>query len=278
MGRNNGEGGAGERDLAKWLSLTCKGKPAPSTVMKRNVLLLFLLASLSGYAQTTINNFKYVLVPEKFDFLKETNMYNLNGRTKYHLENKGFTVYFDNTQIPKELAADKCSALKAEVTLRKAVFATNLTVVLKDCQGNIVFKSKEGKSREKEWAAAYDEALAEAFKSLNEVPYAYTGPASTPALQRVDTAAVSSSAPVVATAAAVKEAAGTLYAQATANGYQLIDTTPKIVLTLLRSSAPDYFIAVKGEVHGIVLKKSGEWFFEYYSDSKLMAEKLLIKF
>ena len=245
--------------------------------MKRNVLLLFLLASLSGYAQTTINNFKYVLVPEKFDFLKEANMYNLNGRTKFHLEQKGFTVYFDNTEIPKELAADKCRALKAEVTLRKAVFATNLTLVLKDCQGNILFKSKEGKSREKEWAAAYDEALAEAFKSLNEVPYAYIGPASTPALQRVDTVVVSSPPPA-ATAAAVKEAVGTLYAQATANGYQLIDTTPKIVLTLLRSSAPDYFIAVKGEVHGIVLKKSGEWFFEYYSDSKLMAEKLLIKF
>jgi hypothetical protein len=215
--------------------------------MKRNVLLLFLLVSLSGYAQTTINNFKYVLVPEKFDFLKEANMYNLNGRTKFHLEQKGFTVYFDNNEIPKELAADKCRALKAEVTLRKAVFATNLTLVLKDCQGNILFKSKEGKSREKEWAAAYDEALAEAFKSLNEVPYAYTGPASTPAPQRVDTTVVSSPPPV-ATAAAVKEAAGTLYAQATANGYQLIDTTPKIVLTLLRSSAPDYFIAVKGEV------------------------------
>jgi hypothetical protein len=246
--------------------------------MKRNVLLLFVLVSLSGYAQTTINNFKYVLVPEKFDFLKEVNQYNLNNRAKSHLENKGFTVYFDNTQIPKELAADKCSALKAEVTVRKTMFVTNLTLILKDCQGNIVFKSKEGKSREKEWAASYDEALAEAFKSLNEVPYAYTGPASMPAPQRVvDTVAVAPAQPV-ATVAAVKDAAGTLYAQATANGYQLIDTTPKIVLTLLRSSVPDYFIAVKGDVHGIVLKKSGEWFFEYYSDSKLMAEKLLIKF
>lgn len=245
--------------------------------MKRNIQLVFLLVSLSGYTQTTINNFKYVLVPEKFDFLKEANMYNLNGNTKYYLEKKGFTVYFDNTQIPKELAGDKCSALKVEVTQRKAVFATNLTLVLKDCQGNIIFKSKEGKSREKEYGPAYDEALAEAFKSLNEMPYAYTGPASTPAPQRVDTAVVSSP-PHAVTAAAVQDAAGTLYAQATANGYQLIDTTPKIVLTLLRSSAPDYFIAFKGEVHGIVLKKSGEWFFEYYNDSKLMAEKLLIKF
>jgi hypothetical protein len=246
--------------------------------MKRNSLLLLLLVSLSGYAQTTINNFKYVLVPEKFDFLKEPNMYNINGLTKFHLEKKGFTVYFDNTQIPKELAGDKCSVLMAEVTQRKTIFVTNLTVVLKDCQGNIIFKSKEGKSREKEWAASYNEALAEAFKSLNEVPYAYTGPASTPALQKVETAAVSSTPAAAPATATVKDAAGTLYAQATANGYQLIDTSPKIVLTLLKTSAPDYFIATKGDTHGIVLKKSAEWFFEYYSDDKLMAEKLLIKF
>jgi hypothetical protein len=257
--------------------------------MKRNLWLILLLASLSGFAQNTINNYKYVLVPEKFDFLKEVNMYNINGLTKFFLEKKGFTVYFDNNQVPQELAGNKCNALIAEVTQRKAVFTTNLTLVLKDCQGNVVFKGKEGKSREKEWAPAYSEALEEAFKSLNEVPYAYTGPATAPAQPtqpKVEATPVSpapqQTTPVTPAAtpgtAAVKEAAGTLYAQATANGFQLIDTTPKIVLTLLKTSAADYFIAAKGDTHGIVLKKGGEWFFEYYSNDKLTAEKLLIKF
>jgi hypothetical protein len=75
-----------------------------------------------------------------------------------------------------------------------------------------------------------------------------------------------------------REPAGTLYAQAAANGFQLIDTTPKIVLTLLKTSVPDYFIANKGTAHGIVFKKSGDWFFEYYNDGHLISEKLLIKF
>lgn len=249
--------------------------------MKRNVLLLLLLVSLTGYAQTTINNYKYVLVPEKFDFQKETNQYRLNTLTKFFLEKKGFTVYYDNQDIPKEIAGDRCSALKAEVAQRKAIFATNLTLTLKDCQGNIVFKSKEGKSREKDWSAAYEEAIKDAFSSLNDVPYAYNGTTTTSPKQTVDPvqSAQPAATPAPAPVTAVEgQTAGTLYAQATANGFQLIDTTPKIVLTLLKTSAPDYFIANKGTTNGIVFKKSGEWFFEYYNEGKLIAEKLSIKF
>lgn len=246
--------------------------------MKRNVLLLFLLVSWSAYAQTTINNYKYVLVPEKFEFSREANQYGLNFLAKSLLEDKGFSVYFDNTEIPKELAGDRCNALKVEVVQRKAIFATNLTLFLKDCRGNIIFKSKEGKSREKEYATAYEEALKDAFKSLNDVPYAYSAPTNTP-LQTVDTATASSPMPATTTVPAEqRESAGTLYAQATANGFQLIDTTPKIVLTLLKTSAPDYFIASKGTTNGIVFKKTGEWFFEYYHEGKLISEKLAIKF
>lgn len=258
--------------------------------MKRNVLLLFLLVSVAGYAQTSINNYKYVVVPEKFDFLKDANQYGLNFLTKALLENKGFTVYFDNQDLPKDIATDRCSALKAEVAQRKAIFSTNLTLTLKDCQGNVIFKSKEGKSREKDWATSYNEALTDAFKSLGDVPYAYTGPAATtsprsvteaPATQPTQPTQPVTPAPAPTTTPATaeqKEAAGTLYAQATANGFQLIDTTPKIVLTLLKTSAADYFIASKGTTNGIVFKKNGEWVFEYYADNKLIAEKLLIKF
>lgn len=247
--------------------------------MKRIVFCLFLLVSWAGYAQTTINNYKYVLVPEKFDFSREANQYGLNFLAKSLLENKGFSAYFDNQDIPKELAGDRCNALKVEVVQRKAIFTTNLTLFLKDCRGNIVFKSKEGKSREKEFAAAYEEALKDAFRSLNDIPYAYVATTNTPPRPTVDTTTVPSSVPATTPVAAEqREPAGTLYAQATANGFQLIDTTPKIVLTLLKTSAPDYFIANKGTTNGIVFKKTGEWFFEYYNDGKLISEKLLIKF
>jgi len=60
--------------------------------------------------------------------------------------------------------------------------------------------------------------------------------------------------------------------------YQLIYTTPKIVLTLLKTSAENYFIASNTTANGIVLKKNEDWFFEYYKDGKLISEKLLVKF
>ncbi|WP_343306991.1 hypothetical protein AAHN97_07745 [Chitinophaga niabensis] len=258
--------------------------------MKRYILLLFLLVSLSGYAQQqTINNYKYVLVPEKFSFLRETNQYELNTLAKSLLEEKGFSAYFDNSDIPKELAGNRCNALTAEVVQKKGLFVTNLTLILKDCQGNIVFKSKEGKSREKEFDVSYTMALRDAYTSLKDVPYAYNGTTNAAPQQVAPAPAVgiistTSSAPLPtpvpppAAPAETKDAAGTLYAQSTATGYQLIDTTPKKVLTLFKTSVPDYFIADNGTSHGIVLKKNGTWYFEYYKDDKLMAEKLLIKF
>jgi len=249
--------------------------------MKRYTVLLLLFVSLSGYAQQqTINNYKYALVPEKFSFLREANQYELNTLAKSLLEEKGFSAYFDNSDIPKELAGNRCNALITEVVQKKGLFVTNLTLILKDCQGNIVFKSKEGKSREKEFDVSYSMALRDAYTSLKDVPYAYNGTTNA-APQQVaatqPTAPVSTPAPAPATAE-TKDAAGTLYAQATATGYQLIDTTPKKVLTLFKTSVSDYFIADSESSHGIVLKKNGEWYFEYYKDGKLIAEKLLIKF
>lgn len=248
--------------------------------MKGYALLLFLLVSFSGYAQKTINNYKFVLVPEKFNFSREDNQYGINTLTKNLLEEKGFLVYFDNSDIPKELADNRCNALNAEVVQKKGLFITNLTLLLKDCKGNLIFKSKEGKSREKEYVAAYNLALRDAFTSLNDTPYAYNGTTNAePQQAAATTAVVPAPSPAATTVVAEKkDATGTLYAQATANGYQLIDTTPKIVLTLLKTSAQDYFIADNVASHGIVLKKNGEWYFEYYKDGKLISEKLLIKF
>lgn len=278
--------------------------------MKRYILVLFLLLSFSGYSQNTINNYKYVVVPEKYSFLKQNDQYSLNSLTKYLLQDKGFTVYYDNAELPTEVANNKCQALSADLLEKGGMFTTSVTLLLKDCHGNIVFKSKEGKSREKEYNVAYNMALRDAFTSLDAVKYAYVAPANettAPAQAAVTTTAPAVSAEAVKQVAATTAAAttsvvkteiappaatrtvkaaaqttppatGTLYAQAIANGYQLIDTTPKIVLTLLKTSAENYYIASNATVNGIVLKKNQDWFFEYYKDGMLVSEKLQVKF
>jgi hypothetical protein len=249
--------------------------------MKAFASFILVLFTIAAHSQNTVNNYKYVLVPEKWDFFKTNDQYGLNTYAKMLLEDKGFTVFMSNAELPPQLAAIRCNALKAELVEKKGFFVTNVTMLLKDCQGNIVFKSKEGKSREKEFQPAYSEALRDAFSSLT---YKYDSTATMPAQQTTMTQpapATTTPAPATTTTpapATVTEAAGTLYAQATANGYQLIDTTPKKVMTLLKTSQADYFIADDGVSNGIVFKKDGAWFFESYKDNKLISQKLNIKF
>lgn len=252
--------------------------------LKKYFLLSLLLLSFSGFAQNTINNYKYVLVPEQFTFLKQKDQYNLNTLAKNLLADQGFTVYFDNSDIPTDIANNKCSALVLEVIGKSSMFSTNLTILLKDCKGNILFKGKEGKSREKEYDTAYNLALRDAFNSLTDAHYAYNAAgAATVVPDQKPVIAASAPAPVIRAAeksipAEATQAAGTLYAQPIANGYHLIDTAPKIVFTLLRTSMQDYFIADNGLANGVVFKRNDSWFFESYKDGQLISEKLLIKF
>lgn len=254
--------------------------------MKVVALMLAMFFAVTARSQNTINNYRYVLVPEKFDIFKQEDQYGLNTLTKSYLENIGFMSFMTNDPLPADIVNNKCSALKAELVEKKKFLATSLSLVLKDCQGNVVYKGQEGISREKEWNAAYREALAKAFVSLTVAQYKYDSTGTTqvaiaqptPTAPAASTAPVVSPAPVAATPATITENKDVLYAQANANGYQLIDTSPKKVMTLLKTSQPDNFIADNGVDKGIVFRKNGEWFFEYYKNDKLVSQLLTIKF
>ena len=245
--------------------------------MKVVALMLTMFLAVVARSQNTINNYKYVLVPERFEIFKQEDQYGINTLTKYLLEGVGFTSFMTKDALPADITNNKCSALNAELVEKKKFLSTSLTLLLKDCQGNIVYKSEEGVSREKEWSTIYREALTKAFASLKAAQYKYD---STGASQVAQTAPIASAptAQVAVTPAAITDNKDVLYAQATANGYQLIDTSPKKVMTLLRTSLPDNFIADNGVEKGVVFKKNGEWFFEYYKDDKLFSQKFIIKF
>lgn len=243
--------------------------------MRVPALLIAVLFGAAAYAQNTINNYKYVVVPTRFSFSKSDNQYDLNTLTKSFLEDKGFVVFMANEQLPPEITTNNCNALNAEIAENNGLLSTKLTLVLKDCRGNIIFKGKEGKSREKDFKTAYTMALTDAFASLKD--YKYDGTAAAPVQQQQQpVAAQPASSPVTTPVSTpVTDNAGTLYAQPTPNGYQLVDTTPKKVMTLLKTSMPDYFIVEA--LKGVVFKKDG-WWLEYYKDNKLISQKLEIKF
>ena len=85
-------------------------------------------------------------------------------------------------------------------------------------------------------------------------------------------------ASVVSTAIIEKSDSNLMYAQATANGYQLVDASPKVVYKLYATSRSDLFIAMKGNNQGVLIQKENQWFFEYYENEKLVSEKVAVKF
>ncbi|MNQ47265.1 hypothetical protein D3C85_611010 [compost metagenome] len=261
--------------------------------MKIKLLLVTLFCSVIGFAQS-INDYKAVIVPLKYDFLKSENQYRMATVTKSNLNKAGFQAFYANEDIPAEFS-DRCQLLYIDVKKDNAFLVTKLFIEFKDCYGKVVYTSEVGKSKEKDYEAAYRESLNMAFISVTALHYKYSGKTVSPTGNRVGTGAMNPAAVAVMapaeTAAVVTPAATTvatpvadvsdpnlLYAQPTENGYQLIDKTPKVVMKLLKTSRPDSFIAIKDGVQGTLNAKDNQWFFEYYQNDKLVSEKVVVKF
>lgn len=247
--------------------------------MKKTVLLVAVLICGAAFAQNNnVNNYKYVIVPEVFDFQNGKNEYNLNTITKLMFEKYGFDVYFPNMQLPPDLALDKCKAMFADI-VKTGFLSTNLVIQLKDCNGNLLYTSAEGRSKEKERKKAMYEALREASVSLNGLNYKYTGSDITVSTPVTKTEEVTIYVPSTQPAKAqVVNNDNLLTASPTAYGYELRDKDKKTVLKMYKTTQPDYYSAQMETINGVVFKKGDYWFFEYYRDDKLVSEKLNIKF
>ena len=131
------------------------------------LLIFFLSIGFASIAQKNINNYKYVIIPLKYDFLNENNQYRVNTLTRYLFKQKGFEAFFDEEEFPEELNKDRCKALFADVEKAKGgLFSTKVDIVLKDCFGKEVYRTETGSSREKDFKNAYNEAIKNAFSSI----------------------------------------------------------------------------------------------------------------
>ena len=243
----------------------------------------------------TVNNYKAVIIPMKYDFLKSENQYRLQTITKINLQKAGFQAFYATETLPAEIN-DRCDLLYMDVNKDNAFLLTKLYITFKDCYGTIIFQSAIGKSREKEFGLAYSDALNDAFMSVNALNYKYNGtkavsnqaptPAVFPPVAVVATKAVSAVRAPVATAnkeandhnISQNDGADVLYAQPTSYGYQLIDSEPKVVMKVYKTSNPVSYMAAKGSVQGVLVSKDNQWFFEYYQGDKLISEKINVKF
>ncbi|WP_340063539.1 hypothetical protein [Ascidiimonas aurantiaca] len=250
-------------------------------IIKRFIFMGALMLSNLVFSQRDVNAYKYVIVPERFDFLKSANQYDLNALTGFLFKKYGFNTIYQET-YPPDLSSDYCLALKANVTDRSSMFATRLTVTLEDCKGNIVFTSKEGRSKEKDFKISYHNALRDAFLSVEELNYTYSPQTSQVALSEneVNTKEIAQEEIIPEVqVVAFPEAAGTyplLYAQYKGTVLQLVDTTPKVVFSLLKTSMNTLFI-IKNK-KGVFYKKGSIWIAEFYEGDHMVQESYDVKF
>jgi hypothetical protein len=248
--------------------------------MKTKILLLLLFVSSFSFSQS-INDYSAVIIPVRYDFLKTENQYRLCTLTKVNLKKAGFEAFYANESIPKEYS-DRCSLLTIDVSKDSGFLITKLFVTFKDCNGKEIYRSELGKSREKDYEVAYTAALNQAFESVNALHYKYNG---TVAENNQKITSSPQVVPVVPVAVAVNVPSSTtepdgtvLFAQPIKNGFQLVDTTPKVVMKAFKTTNPSIYLASKGDVQGTLVLKDNQWYFEYYEKDTLMSEKISVKF
>jgi len=283
------------------------------------MLVLLVVLSLgfnTAHSQKELNDYKYIIVPNKYDFLNEEDKYQLNSLTKFLFNKYGFLSYLEDESFPEDLRNNYCLALRADVNKLKGLLNTKLDVALRDCNNRIVFKTDAGKSREKEFKKAYNLALRDAFKSFQKVNYNYNSsskkiaqtesqkpkpetkstplesispspekslskrelpPRDTPPKTVVPEVKSRDSKPnVQASVNMTKTTSDVLYAQATDGGFQLVDSTPKVVYKMVYSGLTDVFI-----VHGkdaIIHKVNDVWTISEVYGNTIQTKALNIKF
>lgn len=128
---------------------------------------------LNVYSQTDLNAYKYVIVPKKYDFLKQADHYQINSLSKFLFEKYGFETLMEGDNYPQDLIQNRCLALKSDLLKESGLFKTKLKIELTNCNDQIVYTSPTGESREKEFKVAYHEATRAAFEALEALNYKY---------------------------------------------------------------------------------------------------------
>ncbi len=240
-------------------------------MMKNFSILVLVFLSFTSFAQQN----KVIIISNKYEFQKEKNTYNINTMLKAILISNSYQVFFDDEELPIEIAQNKCNALTGVLIDNSNLLVRKIKFQIRDCQNNLLFETAEVKTREKDIQNAYIETI----KMLS------------PELKKYDTTIIQDKE-VIATSELVdvpkisefktylncklKQTFGNPQAEVT-------DTNDNILLSLQKTKNPNVFIAVntnvintnKEFVTGIFTKTGNKGVFEYYLNYEYMVEEYL---
>ncbi len=269
--------------------------------MKKSILITLLMFGSASFVFGQLNDYKYIVIPKKFETFKQENQFRTSTLMKYLFTNEGFNAVYEGA-FPEDLQADPCLGLTADLVDASSLLTIKASISLKDCYGVVVFETQQGKTKTKDYEQAYREAISEAFGSLRGLNYSYDpkkeekteAPITVSFKDDVKSLEEESAADTVTTSKpgitpstkdqtvvivpiTGSEDKNVLYAQPIENGFQLVDTTPKVVYVLKSTSAPEVFLVTKEGKNGVVFKEGGKWYIEF-DEKGTKAKELNIKF
>lgn len=226
--------------------------------MKNVVTFIIILFVTILKAQTK----QSILISHKYDFQKEADSYNINNMFKGVLMSS-FEVYFEEEELPIEIAQNRCHAVKAELIDRSNFLVTRLKFVIKDCQNKILFESNEVKSTDKSTQMGYIETI----KMLGPEVKRYIA---TKGLDKKTAESINIQS--MPNEKVVTEVTKNKLLEIQ-NGFAVLDAAQKVILQIYKTSVQDFFIADKFGKKGVFYKKENKWYFEYYENDKLIKEE-----
>lgn len=255
-----------------------------------------VLFSTALSAQEQLNNYKYIVVPNQFDFQKEAGQYRVNGLTKFLLEKQNFTVLLEGDTLPEDAIQNNCLVLKTTAIDDSSMFKTKLKFQFKDCQGKVVYTTEEGESREKKYIVAYNEAVRNAFSSLSNFTHKYEVKKTeneaeevivtplpkvteAPLVEEVDEEEIDEEIEIEVPVEEVDQNISNNTLTAEAFGvinYKLKNRQGQTVYTILYSGKEDFYI-VKGK-DAVIYKINGSWVIATNDNGTLQIKSIDIKF
>ena len=127
------------------------------------VIFLFMGIISKSFSQKSLSDYSYVIVSEQFEFQQEKDKYQLNSLTKFLFNKYGFHAYFDR-EVP--LNVFRCDGLWAEAEGTPGFIITKVQLVLRDCTGEVIYRTNYGKSKVKDYKKAYYESVRNAFNDI----------------------------------------------------------------------------------------------------------------
>lgn len=248
-----------------------------------------ILSQNTVFSQNDIKNYKYVSVPDRFDFLKSTDQYQVNSLTKFLLEKNGFLVLDTSSNYPSDLVNNRCLLLNVNVEKIKGFLNTKLEVQFRNCKNELVFKSAIGTSKLKDFKKGYHAALRAAFESVAELNYSYKTPISAKAIEKTTVPTpveviTPPAPPKVSTSSSVpsepltpddvKKDIYKVKITPTEYGFKVInESTARILHTLHATIYEGVFLI--DNLPGIAYKRGNRWVREFVINQKIVIEPLV---